>query len=576
MEVEATAGPRPACRRRLVKPTGATDRLPLVTIASCALLLMPTRPVEAAPFANGADLKTAVENCLAADSTGACDCASSTVDCGAAGDLPITAWDTSQVTEMRYMFNHGAFNQDLSAWNTSQVTDMSGTFFSASAFNQDISAWNTSQVTTMYEMFTYADAFNQDISTWDTSKVTDMSFMFYSADAFNGDISAWDTSQVTDMSWMFSDTRAFNQNISAWNTSQVTDMSYMFDLADAFNQDISAWDTSRVTDMSWMFFEASAFNQDITSWNDTAVVNSGSMFAGASRWHAAFSRTPSSPADDGPPSAWTSKGGVSGDPHFKCPHTAARFDFDGNQEVEGGREFYTMLSDSTTKTTLNVALQTHAFEGQYLQKLFTHVTEVYIVVAHVDFALTFGSRDAFPVLHYSNASTVLDSMADEKYVSVRHRSCEYMQPEKYRFSKQEDRQYVYPQTSNKCTVVQVHLPTLSVDILAVPAGLEVDGVGKDVVHSMSCSLSKRWHDRLRMLVKSWTHSKNVRGILSHCFDGSLLGKKCPECFGDRIESLKELPGVADLDNLLPDGMITSKGFDIQGDHPFEIETFASE
>eukprot|EP00958_Prasinococcus_capsulatus_P011396 scaffold1133_cov359-Prasinococcus_capsulatus_cf.AAC.2 len=81
---------------------------------------------------------------------------------------------------------------------------------------------------------------------------------------------------------------------------------------------------------------------------------------------------------------------------------------------------------------------------------------------------------------------------------------------------------------------------------------------------------------MNIQVKSWRHSKNVRGILSHCFDGSLLGKKCPECFGDRIESLKELPAVADLDNLLPDSMITSEGFDIQGDHPFDIETLASE
>eukprot|EP00957_Ditylum_brightwellii_P048008 3645628-Ditylum_brightwellii.AAC.1 len=110
-----------------------------------------------------------------------------------------------------------------------------------------------------------------------------------------------------------------------------------------------------------------------------------------------------------------------------------------------------MLSDSTTSTTLNVALQTHAFEGQYLQKLFTHVTEVYVVVASVDFTLTYGSHDVFPVLHHSNVSTVLDSMADEKYISVRHRTCQYMQPEKYRLSKRENRQYVYPQTSNNCT-----------------------------------------------------------------------------------------------------------------------------
>eukprot|EP00958_Prasinococcus_capsulatus_P027341 scaffold5405_cov229-Prasinococcus_capsulatus_cf.AAC.2 len=75
MKVKATVGPRPACRRRLLRPRVATDRLPLVTVAlSWALLLIPSsRPVEAAPFASGTDLQTAVDNCLTADPTGACD-----------------------------------------------------------------------------------------------------------------------------------------------------------------------------------------------------------------------------------------------------------------------------------------------------------------------------------------------------------------------------------------------------------------------------------------------------------------------------------------------------------------------
>eukprot|EP00957_Ditylum_brightwellii_P049510 3755110-Ditylum_brightwellii.AAC.1 len=77
MEVGATAGPRPACRRRLVRPKDAIDHLPLATVAlSWAVLLMPTRLVEAAAFADRGALKAAVDNCLAASSTGACDCAS--------------------------------------------------------------------------------------------------------------------------------------------------------------------------------------------------------------------------------------------------------------------------------------------------------------------------------------------------------------------------------------------------------------------------------------------------------------------------------------------------------------------
>eukprot|EP00957_Ditylum_brightwellii_P074018 5624416-Ditylum_brightwellii.AAC.1 len=73
MQAGATHGPRQACLRRLLKPKHATGHLRRVTIVSWALLLMPTRPVEAAPFTSGVALGSAVDNCLAADSTGACD-----------------------------------------------------------------------------------------------------------------------------------------------------------------------------------------------------------------------------------------------------------------------------------------------------------------------------------------------------------------------------------------------------------------------------------------------------------------------------------------------------------------------
>ena len=106
-------------------------------------------------------------------------------------------------------------------WNTSEVTDMSYLFHLCYTFNEDISKWDTSNVTTMEGMFNGAYKFNQPIGKWNTSKVTNMECMFCGAKNFNEDISNWDTSNVTDMYGMFSGAENFNQDISKWYTSSV-------------------------------------------------------------------------------------------------------------------------------------------------------------------------------------------------------------------------------------------------------------------------------------------------------------------------------------------------------------------
>ena len=136
---------------------------------------------DAAPFTGRAELKTAVDNCLEVDTTGAacCNIGAGSADCGPAG------------------------NAELSEWDVSSVTNMNELFRGASSFNADISDWDVSAVTNMRHMFSDASAFNVDISDWDIRKVTDLSYTFYSAYAFNADISKWDVRAVTDMSYAF-------------------------------------------------------------------------------------------------------------------------------------------------------------------------------------------------------------------------------------------------------------------------------------------------------------------------------------------------------------------------------------
>ena len=84
---------------------------------------------------------------------------------------------------------------------------------------------DTSEITDMNYMF-YWSEFNGDISDWDVSNVKDMECMFGNS-YFNGDISKWDVSNVEDMRYMFFNSK-FNRDISTWNVSNVKYMMSMF------------------------------------------------------------------------------------------------------------------------------------------------------------------------------------------------------------------------------------------------------------------------------------------------------------------------------------------------------------
>ena len=84
--------------------------------------------------------------------------------------------DTSEITDMSFLFERTDFNGDISKWNTSNVFNMIW-MFAFSKFNGDISNWNVGNVKDMYSMFV-GSAFNGDISNWEINKDCNVNFMF--------------------------------------------------------------------------------------------------------------------------------------------------------------------------------------------------------------------------------------------------------------------------------------------------------------------------------------------------------------------------------------------------------------
>jgi surface protein len=207
-----------------------------------------------------------------------------------------TAWDTSNVTDMSYMFGSTAVSPAL-------VPE--GSFNNGGS--DSIKNWNTSKVTSMISMFSVQTKFNRDIGTkvvtvngntytaWNVENVTNMSFMLNgftngasSYGIFNNggsdSIKNWNTTKVTTLAAFCQRQAFFDQNVGtkvvtvgpdtyvAWNIANVTSLSNAFSSSNpttpgVFNNggggDLKNWNTSKVTSLNATFAGQRFFDHDI-------------------------------------------------------------------------------------------------------------------------------------------------------------------------------------------------------------------------------------------------------------------------------------------------------------------------
>lgn len=231
---------------------------------------------------------------------------------GLSAPLDVSGWDVSRVADMSYMFRQsGIGSVNARGWNTGKITNMSDMFNGAARLTTlDTTGWNTKSVTNMSYMFAGTTALDTvvGINTWDVSKVTSMNRMFGRGGPYGNansgvktlDISGWDVSKVTNMVNMFENanklTTLTTSNFKPGISTSGTDMSSMFISTSALRtiEGIGDWDTTKVKNMTSMFRYSGIISSDVSttvldlhtdgdSWDVSGVTNMTYMFDGATR-----------------------------------------------------------------------------------------------------------------------------------------------------------------------------------------------------------------------------------------------------------------------------------------------------
>lgn len=191
--------------------------------------------------------------------------------------------DSAKVLDSMFANRLNTYRLDLSALDTHNAESMYNMFYRARFCPDDLAAWDVSNVTDMRYMFEYAKAVDREgksvhdlpFGNWDVSNVTRMDYMFYgwseSSEPIELHVDNWDTSNVTNMSYMFCGNGQGVMNpvfcdLSKLEVGSVQNFGYMLYLNDAFKVvDISNWDMSSATYTAYMIGTSSAASSNYAS-----------------------------------------------------------------------------------------------------------------------------------------------------------------------------------------------------------------------------------------------------------------------------------------------------------------------
>ena len=213
--------------------------------------------------------------------------------CTALENLNLTGWTLPKAKTAEYMFSDcsSLVTVDTSDFGLGEAVSCMGMFKGCSKLiDPPVQNWDTSNVTNMSFMFDkcYAITSNLQIQDWDTSKVTTMQAMFqadnggahYATKMETLHVENWNTSNVTDVGWMFYGQKGLTSlDLSKWNTSKIQSFHHLFaHCTNLVPIGIENWDTSSATTFNATFHNTAATSYDISKWNTSNCESFSQMF----------------------------------------------------------------------------------------------------------------------------------------------------------------------------------------------------------------------------------------------------------------------------------------------------------